>query len=132
MELNILKEKEIPLLERKRVTATIASQEGKTPSRVDVIKAVAKKLKTKEENIVVRHIYSKFGSGIAKAIMHVYNDAKTKVKFERKGLLEKHVIPVEAPKEEEKAPEAAPVEEAPIEEAEPVATEEKAEEPKEE
>ena len=65
MELNIIKEKDMPLLDRKRVTATITSQEGKTPSRLSVKKIAAKQLKSKEENIVIRHIYSKFGSSIS-------------------------------------------------------------------
>ena len=45
-------------------------------SQMPVVKN--KKLKAKEDNIVVRHIYSKFGQPDAKAILHVYKDTKTK------------------------------------------------------
>lgn len=143
MELNIIKEKEVPLLDRKRVTVTITQTEGKTPSRLAVKKAVAKKLKVKEETVVVRHIYSKFGSPISKAITHIYKNEDAKKKFEQESLLKKHEgeEKIEAPKEEAvPAPEAKveekPVEDTPKEEA--PATEEKtedaapAEKPKEE
>lgn len=92
MELTILKEKEMPLLERKRVTLTLAT-DGKTPSRVEVIKAATKKLNTKETNIVVRHVYSQFGTSIAKAILHVYKTEEGKKCFERKYMVDKNIIP---------------------------------------
>ncbi|MBR9676372.1 hypothetical protein GOV05_05165 [Candidatus Woesearchaeota archaeon] len=134
MDLVIVKEKEIPLLERKRVTVTLATKAGgRTPSRQQVLVEAAKKLNTKEENIVIRHIYSKFGSSISKAILHVYKNEKTKKNFEDAGLLKKHEKKAEEPKEEAPAPVTEEAPEAPTaEEPNKEAEEPKEESPKEE
>jgi small subunit ribosomal protein S24e len=88
MELEIQKERETPLLSRKRVTIE-ATYEGKTPSRVDLRKSVAAKIKSPEELIVVRHIYTKFGQQKAKIIAHVYSDPKTMLRLEGSHMVEK-------------------------------------------
>jgi small subunit ribosomal protein S24e len=81
MELEILKERETPLLSRKRVTAEV-HYEGKTPSRVDLRKTVSAKIKAPEELVVIRHIYTIFGEQKAKVIVHVYSDPKTMLRLE--------------------------------------------------
>ena len=98
MDLELIKEKETPLLERKRVSLTYNSQDGKTPSRKQILKEVAKKVGGNADAIAIRHIYTKFGETAVKIIAHVYKDAKTMQKYENKVLLAKQV---EAPKKEE-------------------------------
>jgi len=71
MELKILKEIEMPLLARKRVNLEV-DFEGPTPTEKDIIKNLASKLKTKEELIHLRHIYTKYGASRAKVIAHLY------------------------------------------------------------
>lgn len=75
MMLNILKEKETPLLSRKRITAEVTFK-GATPARVNIRKELATKLKAKEELVEIRHIYSKFGEEKAKVIAHIYDNEK--------------------------------------------------------
>lgn len=96
MELHTLKEKETELLSRKRVTITLEN-EGSTPSRLDLLKAVAKKYNVKEDLVVIKHIYSQFGAKTTKLIVHIYQDKDKMALFEHKNLLGKHKAK-EAPK----------------------------------
>jgi small subunit ribosomal protein S24e len=98
MDIEIIKEKETPLLSRKRVTAW-AHSEGVTPSRKKICIELSKHLKVKPELVIVRHIYTRFGVQKAKLIAHVYDDRNVLVKLEGKKLVEKHKI--EQPKAEE-------------------------------
>jgi len=89
MELHTLKEKDMKLLSRKRVSLEM-NNEGSTPSRIDLVKAIAKKFNVTEELIVIKHIYSQFGKNKTRIIAHIYQD-KDKVKmFELQGLISKH------------------------------------------
>lgn len=89
MELEIIKQKKLPLLSRERVTA-YAHFTGATPSRKELTEGLAKKVKTKEEHIIVRHIYQRFGHNKAKVIAHVYDDEKMLKALEPMNLLKKH------------------------------------------
>jgi ribosomal protein S24E len=88
MKLELQKEKELPLLSRKRATFVVEA-EGATPSRKELLKEVAKKLNVDEKLVVIKHIYSKFGFSDAKIIANVYKNEADMKKFEHKGLLEK-------------------------------------------
>lgn len=103
MEIEIQKQRETPLLARKRVTA-IAHYEGTTPSRIQIRKEIASKVKSDEDLVIIRHIYTKFGSRDAKIIAHVYNDKAMVEKLEGKKLIDKH-SGKKAEKKEEKAAE---------------------------
>ncbi|MGM5482108.1 MAG: 30S ribosomal protein S24e [Nanobdellota archaeon] len=89
MEIEITKEKETPLLSRKRITAW-AHHEKATPSRKEVLSQLAKKAKTKPELVIIKHIYTRFGETNMKIIAHVYKDRETLEKLERKNLIEKN------------------------------------------
>jgi len=126
MDLELIKEKQVPLLKRKRVTLKYSAQSRKTPSRTKIVGEVAKKIGVKEDTIAIRHIYTQFGKSSSKIIAHVYKDKKTMDLYENKKLLEK-----QAKKEEPKAEESAPAAEAPVEapaEEAPAPVEEKTEE----
>ncbi|MFC1730496.1 30S ribosomal protein S24e [candidate division KSB1 bacterium] len=138
MKLEIKKERDTPLLSRKRVTL-MAEYEGATPSRLDVKKEVAKKVSAKENLVIIKHIYTRFGSQKSKIIAHVYSDEAEMKKLENDSLLVKHSpkkkkegegaeaeAKPEAPKAEEKKEEPKP------EEKKEEAPAEKKEEPKEE
>ena len=134
IKFEINKEKEMPLLSRKRITASI-TETDKTPSRKELIKVVASNQKVKETQVIIKHIYTKFGRSEVKVIAHVYKNREDLEKFENKSLLKKHAI--EAPKAEEKPAEEAPkeepkAEEKPAEEApkKEIKAEEKPAEPK--
>ena len=89
MEIEIVKEKETPLLSRRRINA-MAYYEGATPSRVQFLNEVAKKLKADAKLISVRHIYTRFGSPRAKLIVHQYIDRASFEKLEGKGMVDKN------------------------------------------
>jgi ribosomal protein S24E len=129
MEMKLIKEKDVPLLGRKRINLYAKFVGKSTPTKIKLRQDVAKLVKSKPELVVIRHIYQKFGAGEAKIIAHVYNDATRLKQFEgEKALLKAEAPKAEAPKAE--APKAeAPKAEAPKAEA-PKAEAPKAEAPK--
>ena len=88
-DFTIVKEKESPLLSRKRVTLS-ATFTGATPSRLELAQEVAKLTKTKPEHVVVRHIYTRFGKGEAKVICHCYEKVEDMERLEEQHLKIKH------------------------------------------
>ncbi len=99
MELEVLKQKNIDLLNRQRVTGFVHF-DGATPCRMDITKALAKKISAKEDTVVVRHIYQRFGENKAKVIAHVYDDTAVMQSVEPAHLLKKHGIEKKEKKEE--------------------------------
>ena len=101
MDVEVKKQIKLPLLSRERVTGTVHF-EGVTPSRMDIKKALAKKINVKEEGVVIRHVYSKYGKQEAKVIAHVYENEAMMKRLEAATLLKKNGFAVEEPKAEEK------------------------------
>lgn len=89
MDLTVLKEKESPLLARKRITLS-STFTGATPSRLELAKAVAKVTGAKPEQVVVRHVYTKFGKPEAKVICHLYERTEDLERLEEQHLKIKH------------------------------------------
>ena len=89
MEFEVLKERDMKLLSRKRVTLMI-NNEGATPSRLELLEGLAEKFKTKEDLIVIKHIYSQYGKRKTKLIVNIYKDKKKMKLFEHEDLLKKH------------------------------------------
>lgn len=112
MKVELLKEKETPLLKRKRANFMVDFA-GATPSGVLLREFLGKQLKVDKNLIAIRHIYQRYGLPRAKVIVHVYKDFETLKKLEQlsKKALEEYV-PKEAPKAEEK-PAEVKKEEAP-------------------
>ncbi len=114
MNIKILKQKESPLLSRKRISVE-ATFKGATPSKSTLKKELATKLKAKEDLIEIRHVYGKFGEERAKVIAHVYDNEKVMKalihKKKEKEVKKKETVPVaetkpaEPAKKEEKKPE---------------------------
>jgi small subunit ribosomal protein S24e len=103
MDIEIIKETETPLLNRKRVTLSYSSQDGKTLSRKEAVNQVSKKLGVKEDVVAIRHIYTQFGNQSSKIIAHIYKDAKTMEKYEEEGILVKQGLKEAKPKNAAKA-----------------------------
>ncbi len=101
MELHTIKEKDMGILSRKRVTL-MADADNSTPSRLDILKAVAKKFNVGEDLVVIKYIYPQFGKKKAKIIVHIYQDKDKILIFEHKNLLAKHK-PKETPKQAEQS-----------------------------
>lgn len=97
MNIQLLDEKEMSLLGRKRINFYVDS-EFSTPSEKEILEELAKKLKVDKELIAIRHIYQRFGSRKAKVIVHVYNSKEDLKILEKKGK-KKEEKPKEAVKE---------------------------------
>tara|TARA_Y100000310_G_scaffold338519_1_gene428357 strand:- start:1276 stop:1755 length:480 start_codon:yes stop_codon:yes gene_type:complete len=117
MKIEILKQKETPLLKRKRVNCMVDFV-GATPGRTALREALGKQLKVDKKLVAIRHVYQRYGLPRAKVIVHIYKDFETLKK--REMLSEKKLKAYEEPKEEKKAEEkpveAPKVEEKPVEE----------------
>mgnify|MGYP005624271555 CR=1 FL=1 len=87
--MEILKEKEMPLLSRKRIVYE-CDVKAATPSRLDMAKAVAKQQGVDRDLVIIKHIYPKFGDTKFKVIAHIYSDKQVMGQMEPKKLLEKH------------------------------------------
>lgn len=122
MKVTVMKEDEMPLLARKELVLNIES-DGKTPSRVEVKEAIAKKFNVDKKLVAIKEIKQGFGSTTVQADVRIYEKEEDLLKLEKRTKREQEA---EKPKEEPKA-------EAPAEEAkEEVKEEPKPEEPKEE
>jgi small subunit ribosomal protein S24e len=99
-----------PLLNRTELKARIAFQ-GATPTKKQVVEAVAKAAGAKHDLVIVRKISTHFGSRSAEVLARVYNDKKSLETLEHKATLRKHGML--AAEKEEKAAEGAKKEEKP-------------------
>jgi len=97
MKLHIQKERDTPLLSRKRITAIVENQ-GSTPSREKLQEELAKALKADSSLVVIRRIFSRYGSQDVKIIAHLYTTKEKLVAIEDAFVQKKH---------EKKAAEAA-------------------------
>ena len=134
MKINLLKERDSKLLNRKRLTYE-AFFPGKTPSKEEIKGHLAKHLKTDQDLVSVLHIYQRFGSGKAKIIVHVYKNKEDFERFEKKKIKKEKEESKQAPKPGVKeAPKPEAKQEQPKEEPkkEAEAKEKPKEEPKKE
>ena len=89
MDFEITKEEKRPLLHRKDVSARIA-YEAVTPSRANIRKAAAEKLKAKEDLVLVTQVLPEVGSPSAKVELKVYDSAEEMKKIEYPFTMKRH------------------------------------------
>ncbi len=70
---DIVKEKDMPLLERKRITINVESGDA-TPSNKEIKARIAKELNVEEGLVAIRHIFQHFGVRNARVIAHIYKN----------------------------------------------------------
>ncbi len=99
MEVENLKEEEMPLFSRKRVTFLVKFPKAKTISNDEVKKFIATKYKVDEKLIAVKKINQHFGKPEAEVIVHIYKSEKDLEKLEN---IRKKKFKKEEKKEEEK------------------------------
>ena len=124
MKINITSQQYNPLLKRKEIIFEVKHEEIKgTPSRFDVRKQLAEKLKTKIELLYIRKVETKTGTMLAAGEANLY-DSPEQVK-----LVElEHIITRNTPPEKpEEKPEAATAEPAEKKEKTPEKPQEKPE-----
>jgi ribosomal protein S24E len=73
MDFSIVHEEKRPLLHRRDVTVRIAF-ENATPSRKDITKLAAEKLKAKEDMVLVAKVTPEIGTSAARVQLRVYDD----------------------------------------------------------
>lgn len=93
MKVQILTEKENPLLKRKEIILTIDYDGGATPSKAELQKMVAEQLKANIENVEIAKILSEIGIPRGKAWVRIWQEKKVPIYSEAKK---------EKPKEESK------------------------------
>ena len=103
VEVNVVSEKENPLLKRKEITFEIKGIKA-TPSRNEIIKQIAAMKNAEEEKIVITEINQLFGKSMLTGTLNIYDDKETMRKIEPEYLMKRG-------KKEEKAEKEAPKEE---------------------
>ena len=102
MKVKIVSTKENPLLKRKEVDFRVEhGPKGKTPSRLDVKRALATELKINEEMIFVKRMRTMTGTNTTAGIANVYETMEQAI-FIEPEYIRKRNSPPEEPKEEAK------------------------------
>ena len=97
MDVEILKKDHEPLMHRTRFEAKVVF-EGKTPSRIDLMKGLCQKLSSKENMTLIRKITTDYGSERAVLVGYVYEDEKVMNALEDSSVKMRHMT-----KEQQKA-----------------------------
>jgi small subunit ribosomal protein S24e len=101
MEVKIVSTKKNSLLKRKEVDFRVdQGLKGKTPTRLEVKKAIAAQLKMKEELVFIKKMKTMTGTNIAVGVANAYETLE-QAKFIEPEYIRKRNSPPEEPKEEE-------------------------------
>ncbi|MCD4759673.1 hypothetical protein K8R33_02205 [archaeon] len=87
--MKIISKEKSKLLPRIDVVAMVTHFDKRTPSGLEVKEELVKDLKVDKELILVKHIYSDFGTGRSKIIAHVYNNKEDMERIIKKGKKQK-------------------------------------------
>ncbi|MCD4816550.1 MAG: hypothetical protein K8R06_09170 [Methanosarcinales archaeon] len=124
MEINITKDWDNPLLDRKEITFNI-SHSGETPSRDEIKNKLVAQLNSRHELVIVDKIRTEYGTQNTYGYAKIYSDVDRANEIENKYVLKRNEPkPVEETEEPAKEESAAPLEESTGEEAvaeEPIA-----------
>jgi small subunit ribosomal protein S24e len=102
MEVNVVSQKENPLLKRKEISFNVEHAAGATPTRIEIRKAVAEALKANVDLIFVKRFETRPGTHIALGMANLYDSAEQAKLIEPDYIIKRNVPPPEKPKEEEK------------------------------
>jgi small subunit ribosomal protein S24e len=101
MDLQIISQKENPLLKRKEVRFTVVHTKGKTPERLDVKRALASQLQVSDKVVFVKKMKTMTGTNTAIGEANAY-ESEAQAKLIEPAYIMKRNIPAEKPKEEAK------------------------------
>jgi len=94
MEIEIISEKENPLLKRKEVHFRVKhEQTGSTPPRLEVRKAIASTLKAKVDFVFVKKFKTETGKHIAVGLANVYDSTDQATLVEPEYIIKRNVPP---------------------------------------
>ncbi len=101
MKIEVSEKRDNPLQERTEVHFVIDHAGDATPTRIKVKAELAKVLKADAEKLVIDSIESKYGTNKSVGYAKVYNSVEAAMKLERKHLLKRSGVGVEAEAKEE-------------------------------
>jgi small subunit ribosomal protein S24e len=101
MEIQIISQKENPLLKRKEVQFNVEHEPGSTPPRQEVRRAVATALKSRADLVFVKKFETKTGTHTAIGTANLYESIEQAQLIEPEYIVKRNVPP-EKPKEEAK------------------------------
>tara|TARA_Y100000310_G_scaffold343613_1_gene452102 strand:- start:1765 stop:2196 length:432 start_codon:yes stop_codon:yes gene_type:complete len=87
--MKIVKETPQKLLGRTRIKAEISHVGKSTPSNKEIKTSLAKAKKAVEDQIIIKHIYTKFGEGNSKIYANIYDSEEDLRKTETKKILKR-------------------------------------------
>jgi ribosomal protein S24E len=118
MKMKIIKQEKSNLLPRIDVIAEIAHLNKRTPSNEEVREELSKLMKVDKELILIKHIYTGYGSDISKIEAYAYNSKEDMDSLIKKGKKEKEkeAKALEEAKKKVEESKAAAVEKAKAEE----------------
>ena len=100
MKIEINEKKKNPLQERTEVRFTVDHTGQSTPTRKDVIAALAKELGVNKDQVVLHNMDSLFGRALSKGYAKAYDSKEAALKNDREHLLKRSGIGADEPKEE--------------------------------
>ena len=101
MNITILSQNKNALFSRNEVSCVVEF-EASTPAKADLLKGLAKELKTKENHIVIRNIKNMFGQRKISVLAMVYDDPALIKHVESSAIALKHMPKEEAKQAREK------------------------------
>jgi small subunit ribosomal protein S24e len=102
MEIKVVSINKNPLLSRKEVDFLVETKsKTKTPSRVDVKKSIADKMKISEDIVFIKKMRTLTGSNITVGIANIY-DTRTQANLIEANHIKKRNLPEEMKKKETK------------------------------
>jgi len=99
MKIEIVTEKENPLLKRKEIIITLDYDGKATVSKAELQKMISEQSKVSIDNVEISKILSEFGNSRGKAWIKIWNEKKVPIYSEIKK--DKKEKPKEEPKKEE-------------------------------
>ena len=102
MEVNIVSQKENPLLKRKEIRFHVKHVAGATPPRMEIRKAVAEALKANVDLIFVKRFETRPGTHAALGVANLYDSVEQAKFIEPNYIIKRNVPPPENPEEEKK------------------------------
>lgn len=103
MEIEIVAKKDNPLLKRKEIQFRVDhNQNGSTPPRTEIRKAVAVALKIGVDGVFIKRFVTKTGTHMAFGVANVYDSAEQAKLVEPEYIVKRNVPEAGKPKEEVK------------------------------
>lgn len=102
MEVNVVSEKENPLLKRKEIRFHVKHVAGATPPRLEIRKAVAEALKVNVDLVFLKKVKTRSGMHMAVGVANLYDSAEQAKLIEPKYIVKRNIPPPPKPEEKEK------------------------------